>query len=365
VGIVDTTEYKFHGLVKDFYLNGDLQMSGTFYSNIKSGTFKFYYPGNKLKTEGKYVDDRKYGIWTNFYENGQVKERLLFNGGFISVLEYNDENGQPLIIDGTGCWMREFLNEFSNNYVKITGCVRDSLSDGIWNYYEKKAGLDADYELKCTEKYSKGRFIDGILYTGRSYKYNLKEPYYDVSPDPEKFEKMNWTYVTDLVTRKDYPFLKFLPEFDSTLMAIDAMAIFPGGIDSLCKVFMHNFLLIKKYNRRNDYHFTRIEMLVDENGHMTVVNEKNPIVNIINNIDPSYSNDVMKLLADFENWKPAMRAGKKVTNRFYLEIIQKEGLMKFTLISRNPPNNIPENGPIPIPDNKSNVETRTLPVINL
>jgi antitoxin component YwqK of YwqJK toxin-antitoxin module len=91
IGIIDTMNYKYYGIIKDYYKNGILQMIGKYQANVKTNEFLFYYPNGNLKTNGFYKNNIRWGIWTDYYENGKIKDKMVFNNGFLSVLEYYDE----------------------------------------------------------------------------------------------------------------------------------------------------------------------------------------------------------------------------------------------------------------------------------
>jgi hypothetical protein len=195
--------------------------------------------------------------------------------------------------------------------------------------------------------------------------YDLTAPVYEILPDPEKFEKMNWAYRTELVTKKDYPFLNFLPDFDSTFMPVDTMARYPGGIDSLLRVFIRNFVLVKKYYRRDEEYYARISLLIDETGSLSVIKNKDPWSALYWNSSNSFYKDVVQAIKETPQWLPAICNGKPVSNHLYLDVKFRRGFLIFSLLNRNPLDDIPDNGTIPIPDNRSRLVSRPLPIINL
>lgn len=71
---ISKKEAKFF-LVKDYYPNGKLQMTGTFEIDSptkRSGNFKHYFENGLLSSEGKYVDNKAEGLWKRYKEKGWI-----------------------------------------------------------------------------------------------------------------------------------------------------------------------------------------------------------------------------------------------------------------------------------------------------
>ncbi|QHT67176.1 hypothetical protein GXP67_11230 [Rhodocytophaga rosea] len=130
VGRIDTVKYLYHGEVNDYYISGKLQMKGKYNQGVKIDTFYFFYPNGNLMTQGYYLQNVRYGIWTNFYDNNFVKDKIVYNNHFLSVLEYYDKDGNQKIRSGNGEWETSYYNEFTMDTVKIKGYFVDSLRNG-------------------------------------------------------------------------------------------------------------------------------------------------------------------------------------------------------------------------------------------
>ena len=74
IGVIDTNDYHYDGPVKDYYISGNLQMRGTFVAGAKMDSFFFYYPNGKIKTQGEYWNNKRDGIWVNYYMNGNIQD---------------------------------------------------------------------------------------------------------------------------------------------------------------------------------------------------------------------------------------------------------------------------------------------------
>ncbi len=255
VGIIDTVEYKFHGEVKDFYINGQLEMKGRYYANIKTDTFYFYYPNGQLKTKGLYLNNKRYGVWFNYYENGQLREKLTFNGKFLAALDYYDEEGIQELVNGNGKWKTEFQLEGTNFYITVKGSYKDTVRNGNWTYHrrsksELNKGAEFENRLECTEYYNNGKFIKGKQYNlhGSGYR-NLESSFYNIHSERPKFHLIEkWVTVRNL-TIESYPHLKFLPSLvsekvkdsEGNWLVHPEVPAFPGGLNKFHEYVKDNF----------------------------------------------------------------------------------------------------------------------------
>ncbi len=76
--------------VKDYYINGTLQMSGFFRSfnpEIKEDTFKYYHENGQLSSVGRYEKNKKVGVWKKYNAKGEL----------IESLNYGRDGGPPVV----------------------------------------------------------------------------------------------------------------------------------------------------------------------------------------------------------------------------------------------------------------------------
>jgi antitoxin component YwqK of YwqJK toxin-antitoxin module len=247
IGIIDTIKYQYFGEVKDFYINGKLQMKGKFQANIKVDTFYFYYPSGKLKTKGPYRNNDRFGIWTNYYENGRIKDKVSFNRDFIAALEYYDENGIAKMVNGTGEWETEYYDDLIREVITVKGLYEDSLRQGTWKSYRRSLMPKISHErkLEYVEEYEHGRFVRGKYYWAGGENQDISQPTMMILPEMQKFEKLSKWSASKYASIEAYPYLKFLPKVDSSVFPVDKKAEFPGGLDSLKRIFDKNVKLSK------------------------------------------------------------------------------------------------------------------------
>lgn len=77
-----TVDKKGQANVKDYYITGELQMSGVYKSKekkTKQGPFVFYYKNGKISSKGDFAGNGRVGEWFWYHENGQMQEHGSYN----------------------------------------------------------------------------------------------------------------------------------------------------------------------------------------------------------------------------------------------------------------------------------------------
>jgi antitoxin component YwqK of YwqJK toxin-antitoxin module len=337
VGIIDTSNYHFFGEVKDYYINGTLQMKGKYLDNKKQDTFYFYFPDGKLKTQGYYLNNRRYGIWTNYYENNNLREKIAFDDYFIAALDSYNEQGDTILKNGNGPWNTEYYDETRNQIRYVEGFYKDTLRHNTWKYFVKDSVCFSNYEknLFYTEEYKKGTFILGKRYWIPGQVDTFNYPISDIYPESLKFERIeNWKYMPDIKIQ-DYPHLKFLAEIDSSKYPVDKIAEFPGDVFSLNVYFRTELKLPKSYVKSHNTVFYVVEVMVDENGKLTITEDLS--LKLLNWDLPNqiFYKQVLKAIKRMPYWIPAERNGKKVKSYYILAVTMINDFIEAHLESRN------------------------------
>ncbi len=79
--------------------------------NLKQGWWKTVFESNKIKEEGKYVNDKKHGVWISYYESGSKKSEITYiNGEAKGLATFFYDNGQ---IREKGIWQTD---HWTGNY---------------------------------------------------------------------------------------------------------------------------------------------------------------------------------------------------------------------------------------------------------
>ena len=206
---VDTINLWFTGRFQDFNADGSLFMEGQYSkSGLKNGPFKIYYPNGQLYSAGFFDNDQLSGIWYYYTLEGKLRERINFTGYDFLVLDSFDKEGNHVVYNSTGNWVKEFR---SANSSMLTASGR---------YYQKKRVgkwkiVDQTGEPILIESYSNDYFVQGTLYkpTLRNYRESrfTSELFY-----PSSLRAIESFNVWD-ARRSDYPYLTWLPvEKDSS-----------------------------------------------------------------------------------------------------------------------------------------------------
>jgi MORN repeat variant len=205
---VDTTARFFAGPVRDMYITGKPQMTGTYIfpkepnlrisSYVKEGIFTFYYDNGQIESTGAFKLDRRDGIWKYYHPNGQLKMEVEFAGNNIKPLTLFDNAGKTLVSNGDGSWLEEYEEPGVKGKVIVTGELKSYLKHGEWTC-KLSTG-----ELIYSEKYNRGEYKSGFLHIGVK-KIPKAEPAGNHVLLPFKFEVTEKLTLAPGVTVKEYP----------------------------------------------------------------------------------------------------------------------------------------------------------------
>jgi TonB family protein len=93
----DTSSGSFRFFVRDFYLSGQVQMTGTYKSirpDNKDGQFIYYYENGQQQRDCHYRDNTLNGIFREWYRSGQQKNEQEYKNGLLDgIYKTWRENG--------------------------------------------------------------------------------------------------------------------------------------------------------------------------------------------------------------------------------------------------------------------------------
>jgi TonB family protein len=124
-------------VVNDFFLNGQIQMSGTYNSKTlkeKQGYFVYYYENGQKEHEGNYVNNKKEGEWKFWSQTGEV--RMI---GSYDSLSHKQ-----------GLWK----SWYSNGNCNFEGNFLNDVEDKEWKYYFENGSISAK------EIYNQGKLTE-------------------------------------------------------------------------------------------------------------------------------------------------------------------------------------------------------------
>lgn len=132
-----------HFGVRDYYINGVLQMSGAYLdaaAKIRDGAFSYYDEGGKLESAGLYLNGVREGIWTNYYEGGERRSQAFYkNDKIIGKWQNWYESGRP----------------------RAKGQYRKGKAYGKWHWYYEH-GVVASLETYRRGKLKRAVFFDSM-----------------------------------------------------------------------------------------------------------------------------------------------------------------------------------------------------------
>jgi antitoxin component YwqK of YwqJK toxin-antitoxin module len=143
---IDTLNFKYCGLYKEFDSTGILLMEGT-YTNVDSiacedcyvyNSWDFNLNRNALKKDSfVYFYSLRTGVWKFYYPNGKLKEEGTYSDkvhSYTSTGLYDPDQ------------FKSFLNK-TNSYLTISGgpigvgLDIEYLKDGVWTYYDERGKI--------------------------------------------------------------------------------------------------------------------------------------------------------------------------------------------------------------------------------
>jgi antitoxin component YwqK of YwqJK toxin-antitoxin module len=333
---IDTLTNKFQGEVKDFYKNGFPEMSITYDRSIKTDSFYLYFPNGNIKTRGYYRNNKRWGIWSNYYENGRLKDKIGFDDSFVCAFEYYDKDGNAKMKAGTGEWSTEYYDDLSSSLIKIRAFYKDTLRDSVWNYYYKRANvvdLDSN-KISRVEIYNRGKFLNGKKFYGKDSYYDIDFPKIDIIIESGKFKRTELFESSKYACIEDYPYLKFLPKKKLSVYPVDLHAVFPGGIEAFRKHISKEINLNQIEDANDIIAIASFGVCVTVNGKLRINNNREEI-------DPD-SPEAKKFYYKVKNsitssplWIPAKRGGQTVESNFIIFVSITKGDIDVLIKSLN------------------------------
>lgn len=167
VSVVEKTDSGF--LQLDYFLSTfSLQMQGLYKDSttkIKNGNFFYYYPNGNISSMGKYINDKKEGLWLKYYNDGMMEDSANYKEDEIFGISLAwHQNGflrDSLNVDESG--KATDLTWFDNGQLSAAGILLNKKPFGKWKYYHKNgkpSAIEIYEENKLVNKYLFGE--DGI-----------------------------------------------------------------------------------------------------------------------------------------------------------------------------------------------------------
>lgn len=140
---------KREGVWTNFYRSGKVKSTITFSENRESGYVKFFYENGQVSEEGLWVNNHWVGEYRYYYSNGQLAYRWNHdeNGRRTGQQQYFYENGKVRI---TGNWVEgmedgQITEYYEGGRVRSESQWKNGFTDGVMKEYYEDGSLSAEY----------------------------------------------------------------------------------------------------------------------------------------------------------------------------------------------------------------------------
>lgn len=230
---------------------------------IANGNFYYFHSNGNLSSAGKYIDNKKEGLWIGYHFNGYMSDSSFYregtptgislkwhDNGFLADSTHYNEDGSAVKIG----W-------FANGNLSEAGRLNPAgKMTGKWQFFHSNGKLSA------SEIYDNGILADRKYYSE------------DGSPMADTTDH----------TRA---------------------AQFKGGISSWTKYLEKNLYFPAQYKIVNgDKAVVVVNFMIDENGKITDVNLQTPF-------HPAFNEIALKVVRTAPDWQPAMNHNRRVMFR--------------------------------------------------
>jgi antitoxin component YwqK of YwqJK toxin-antitoxin module len=141
---------------RDYDHNGNLVFKSTMLNNYLNGSAAYFYSNGALKEEGSYKDDIRTGTWKYYYPDGKLSEVIEFDNGNMLIKEAYSKTGGPLVINGNGK-VKILVSGFKQpDSYEARGTVKDGKMNEKWSLF-----IPIFQKTITTETFKDGKFIKG------------------------------------------------------------------------------------------------------------------------------------------------------------------------------------------------------------
>lgn len=146
----------------DYYISGEVAFKGTMKNGKLIGIGTYFFRNGKVSEIGVYYSNIRIGEWKYFYPNGRLMKTFNFVDGDPLVINYYDKDGIERVINGNGYYVGSFcgINECFPFLIK--GKIYEGKRDSIWTF----SGVN-------NEIWDKGKFVQGSTYIQDNNKYPM------------------------------------------------------------------------------------------------------------------------------------------------------------------------------------------------
>jgi len=192
-----------------FYASGKIKSKGRYNNNRRVGQWLYYYKSGNIEQKGNFKRGAPHGLWKWYFNDGVLKREEYYNFGLedgesVEYDEYGTIIAKGNYIEGLkeGKWFYDFY------FHTEEGNYKNNFKDGLWNYFYKNGKI-----------YFEGKFSQGNADGKHLYYYKngkLKEVQYYIFGRKTK----NWEYYDYYGT-----LIKILTFDNDKLIRIDGVSV--------------------------------------------------------------------------------------------------------------------------------------------
>jgi antitoxin component YwqK of YwqJK toxin-antitoxin module len=184
-------------------------------NNLKQGHWVYlnkikklpdYQPEQKVE-EGDYVDSKKNGTWTTYYNNDRIKHELTFQNnrpnGYATFYYKNGEKSEEGVWKNNR-WVGDYKYYFESGQIAYDWKYNSSgKREGVQTYYHengqvmiegewnggKESGMLKEYYANGDVKYEK-HFADGVIKEDLTKKFTRVNPEYVANSQPDPIQEV-------------------------------------------------------------------------------------------------------------------------------------------------------------------------------
>lgn len=161
---------------KTYFPNGQLECEGFINGELQVSSWTFYHENGNVFSKGQYDNNgNPIGIWTEFYENGQIKYEAIsprgncfsFHDENLEILNYWTVDGIQIISDGYG----RLITYFDNGNIQHISYWSNKLKNGtLQEFYETgQLKIERNYIAGKIEGFGKVFYANGLLHSEYYY----------------------------------------------------------------------------------------------------------------------------------------------------------------------------------------------------
>lgn len=314
IASVDTLTGGFVGTVKDYSTSGTLIMTGGYLDSREGGLFTYYYENGEIERVGNYSNGLRTGLWRYKYPDGKPQQEVEFGvQEEYEILYMYDSVGNKVLQKGTGTWYSIYEEYEVPGKVILRGSFKENLVDGDW-VCQLSSG-----EVIYKQKFKKGKLLESYFTNPDGSKaQDYPQGFNNVLMPPYKHRVTNeFTHVKG-IDRSSYPALKRLPlpmmaSGDQIYLVVEETARPRGGISAFYEIVGKNLTYPAQARKNRISGKVFVEFVINTDGTLSDVR-------VIKGIGYGCDEEAVRVVSLSPPWIPGTQRGEAVRQRMVLPL---------------------------------------------